>query len=150
MAALKLFENEELITQSTKGKVVLTNMRIRYSDEVVGRAHIVSIMLEKISSIEIHYRSWWLALLVGIIALVAGVASLTGRNDGELAMILFVVGALSLIFYFTTRKHIVSVSSDGGAKINFETSGMSREDLLKFVGQIEEAKNNRVKEFIKI
>ncbi len=136
-----LFEKEEIITESDDKVILLTNRRIRYNSSSWGQAHIVSIMLEKISSIEIHYKSLWLFLVVGVILVTGGV--IMGANNNGDAMILGLgAGAVLVLIYFFTRKHVVSISSDSGTKINFSTNGMKREKLMDFINKIERAKND--------
>src|SRR5690606_29599459 len=107
-----------------------------------GKAHIVSIMLEKVSSIEIHYKSKVLILIFGILLVSAGL--IMGANNSGTPMIFgLVLGGLFILIYLLTRKHVVSIASDGGAIIYFQTKGMKREVLLDFINKIEKAKNER-------
>ncbi len=99
-------------------------------------------MLEKISSIEIHYKSKVLLLIVGIILGIAGL--FVGINNEGMAMVLgFVLSGLFILIYLLTRKYVISIASDGGANINFQTKGMKREFLLDFINKIEKAKNEK-------
>lgn len=138
----ELFEGEEIITESGDKVVTLTNKRVRYHASSAGQAHIVSIMLDKISSIEVHYSSQWIVLFLSIALMLAGVVTgLSNERQGQLGMGLAVFGVVLLLIYLFTRKHIVSIASDGGAKINFETKGMKRESVLDFINKVEKAKN---------
>lgn len=67
-----LFEGERLISESDDNVVTLTSHRLRYEASSKGSGHVVSIALEKISSIEIHYKSWILILFLGILFAAAG------------------------------------------------------------------------------
>ena len=134
-----LLENEKIITQSGNYVVTLTNKRVRYDDTSAGRSHLVSILLDKVSSIEVHYKSILLLLVLGVIMIIGGVlAGMDKKGDVMTAGVM--LGGLLLAIYFFTRKHVVSISSDGGANIHFKTKGMNRESILKFINQIEEAK----------
>lgn len=139
-----LFERERLISQSDNNEITLTSHRIRYNSSSTGRGHVISIALEKISSIEIHYKSWILVLLLGILFVGAGII-IGANNNGEAMILVLILGGVCILLYFLTRKHVVTISSDGGAKINFETKGMKRETLLDFINKIEVAKSNRTK-----
>lgn len=132
---MKLFDNEQLISQSDNNQVVLTSKRIRQTEN--GK-DITSIMLEKISSIEVRHQSFIVALVAGIIIL--AVAFFMLKTDEGAAQVTAVVGVVLILFYFFTRKHIISISSDGGAKIVLVTLGMNHEGILDFVHQIEQAK----------
>jgi len=134
-----ILDGESIITQSNDKTVTLTNYRIRFQSSGSGKAHIVSILLEKISSIEIHYKSKMFLLIIGILLMVSGLF-MGANNMGQVMVLGIVLGGLFILFYLLTRKHVVSVASDGGVKINFHTKGMKRETLLDFVNQIEKAK----------
>src|SRR5258706_12943157 len=114
-----LLEGEEIITQSDENIVTLTNVRIRYTDTEFNQAHIISIMLEKISSIEMHYSSQIYFLIIGIITVAFGIITATnGTNTyGALAI---VVGLILVGLYFSSRKYMLTISSDGGEKIKFQ------------------------------
>lgn len=141
-----VFENEELITQSEDQLICLTTKRIRYTSKSWGRSYLISIHLEKISSIEMRYKSWIIILLIGILL---GVASLLLSTQVYGAQDIMVAGLglsfLCILVYFITRKHVVTISSDGGATINFYTRGMKDEKLLEFINKVERAKNDLVK-----
>lgn len=139
-----LFEGESLITQSGDKTISLTSHRIRYNANSTGNAYIVSIMLEKISSIEIRYTSWIIVLVIGVILLAGGIL-LGSQNNGDAMVVGIVAGLVCILLYFITRKHIVSIASDGGAKINFQTKGLKREAILEFINKIEVAKAKKLK-----
>jgi lipopolysaccharide export LptBFGC system permease protein LptF len=132
---MELFDNEKLITNSKDNQIVLTSKRIRQTEK--GK-DITSIMLEKISSVEVKYQSFFLILLAGILVIIAGILMLVTKEDT--AIFTIVGGAVLILFYFLTRKHTISISSDGGAKIVFVTQGMNNETVLEFVHQVELAK----------
>ena len=137
-----LFDNEAFLSKSDDGLITLTSRRLRYNSSTLGKAHIISIALEKIASIEIHYRSWYLILITGILGLGFELAMST-ENQDDAAFFGFALGAICIVVFFVTRKHVITVASDGGARINFYTRGMSRENLLHFINKIEQAKANR-------
>lgn len=139
-----LFTDEQLITESDNKQITLTSHRVRFNSFSWGHAHIVSIMLEKISSIEVHYNSWVIVLFLGILSVLAGLVGGAG-NQGQIMVMGLVVGAVLILIYFFTRKHVVTIASDGGAKINFATAGMKRDVIVDFINKIEKAKNERAK-----
>lgn len=138
------FEDEKEITRSSNDVVILTTHRIRFDDS----KHIISIMLEKVSSIEVHYSSWLICLLFGILAAVAGFV-MGVNNNGQAMVAGLALGGILILIYFLTRKHVIEIASDGGTKINFQTSGMKRESILKLINQIETAKSDRFINFNK-
>ena len=137
-----LFDQEEIITKSKNSTVTLTNYRLRYESANSGKAHIVSIMLEKISSIEIHYKSNIIILVIGILFISTGFIMGT-MNQGEPMLAGMSIGAICLFIYYIRRKHVISIASDGGTKIHFFTKGMNRDTLMDFINEIEKAKKNR-------
>ena len=132
----ELFENEELITESEDGQILLTTKRIRHFS---GSVNLTSIMLEKVSSTEVNYSHYPVLLLLGFLCLLYSVTQ--QGEEQRWAIIALVTGAILIITYFLTRKHVVIISSDGGAKIVFRTSGMSSGNVMAFVNKVEEAKN---------
>ena len=133
-----LLDNEQVITQSDGNVITLTNLRLRYSDSQWGKAHIISLLLEKISSIEIHYRSKTIFVILAILAIASGL--IAGANgDEEFVGIGIGAGVVLIILYLISRKHYLTVSSDGGGKIHFHTKGMKREKVLDFINELESA-----------
>lgn len=133
-----LLTNEKILLESDDKSLVLTSHRIRHSVSEIGKGYFVSIMLEKISSIEYQSKSWISALLFGIIAIVAGIT--LERADPAFIIVGTVVGISCITLYFATKRQVVTISSDGGAKINTNIKGMKHEDVLAFINKIEHAK----------
>jgi hypothetical protein len=71
----------------------LTNLRFRYSDVEWGKAHIVSVMLEKISSIEVRCKSRPFLIILG--GLIAG-----ANGDSEIVGVGIIVGVVLCVLYF--------------------------------------------------
>ncbi len=84
-------------------------------------ANFTSIMLDKISSIELTYQSNIWLLIIGILT------------------IPIIVGIILIILFFTTKRHVVSIIPDGGKPIVFETRGMKRDYLEDFINKVEDA-----------
>lgn len=118
---MELLENENIITESANKQVMLTSYRIRFRDSISKKSNFTSIMLDKISSIGVTYQSNVWLLIIGILT------------------IPIFVGVILIILFFISRKHVVSISSDGGSSIVFETKGMKREFLEEFIDKIENA-----------
>ena len=137
-----LLNNEQVITQSNWNAITLTNLRLRYSDSQWGKAHIVSLLLEKISSIEINYRSKTIFVILAI----AGGLIAEANGKGEFIGIGIGAGAVLIILYLFSRKHYLTISSDGGGKIHFHTKGIKREKVLDFINQLENAIKQRREE----
>lgn len=141
-----LLNGEQLITQSPNNVVVLTTHRIRYHAAASSNAHLVSMMLEKVSSCEVHYQSSPILLVLGItIALLGGLGLVQSRfSGGEIGALGLLLGVILMLAYLGTRKHIVSIASDGGGRIAFETKGMKRESVVSLINSLEKAKHERM------
>lgn len=120
-----LLENEELITQSDNNELTLTTLRIRHQTSAFGKANVSSIMLEKISSVEIKYKSKLWFLIIGIITTPV------------------IIGIILIILYYSSRKHCIVITSDAGTSINVETKWLKHDAILDFINKVEIAKNNR-------
>jgi hypothetical protein len=143
MESKSLFENEKIISQSGDKSIILTNCRVQYFTKSLGKSQYVSIHLQDISSLEVHYRSFILFLMLGILAVAVALYS-GAMNLGELFVLSGIVGILFILIYFFTRRHVVTISSNGGGKIQFFTKGMKKETLFDFIDQIEKAKNKQI------
>lgn len=140
-----LLDNEKVITQSDGNVITLTNLRLRYSDSQWGKAHIVSLLLESISSIEIHFRSKTILVILAVLAIIGGLVA--GANgEEEFIGAGFGTAVVLIILYLFSRKHYLTISSDGGGKIHFHTKGMKREKVEDFINQLESAIKNRREE----
>ena len=139
-----LLKGEELISQSANNVVILTTHRIRYNATNSAQSHLVSMMLEKVSSCESRYQSWPVLLVLGVLAVLLGGFSLFQFGGQQMAAPAIAVGFVLVVAYFASRKHVISISSDGGSRIGFETKGLKREAVVSFINGIEKAKTERV------
>lgn len=141
---MKLLQNEEKLISSNADKIVLTNQRIMLTDKVWGKSFKISICLENISSIESHYKSNILFLILGIFFTLGGLVMSTQGGGGGAAMGGLVLGGVFIAIWWFTRKHIVTISSNGGSHLNFIVENMSNDKIDDFVTTVQEAKIKRV------
>jgi hypothetical protein len=139
----ELFEGEEILTQSDGNIITLTNLRIRYNDTEYSRAHIISIFLDKISSVEIHYSSQYYFLVFGVLIAIGGLVFGLDGNPMEYSGIAILVGLILIALYFSSRKYYFTIYSDGEGKINFHAKGMDRDTIINFSKKLEKAINTR-------
>lgn len=138
-----LFEGEEIITQSDENTIVLTNIRIRYSDIEYSRASIVSIMLEKVSSIEAYFSSNLYLLMFGVLGTLFGVITMYNHTNNEYSVLALIVGLILIAAYFSSRKYLIVISPDGGSQIRFHAKGMKKETVFDFINKVERAADTR-------
>lgn len=115
-------DNETLIIESTNKQIRLTSHRLRYHETPKWNSDYTSIMLDKISSIELtYYKSSIWVLIIGI------------------ATIPIIVGLILIYMFFASKRHVISITPDGGKPIIFETKGMKRKFLDEFIDKVEDA-----------
>ncbi|MCC6372967.1 MAG: hypothetical protein IT236_18335 [Bacteroidia bacterium] len=140
MTQLPLFEGEQIISSSNDKKVTLTNQRLLKLEKGFGNARSISIHHSKISSVEIKYISWPWALIIGIFLLIVGLLNSTLRLDYT-TFLGILIGTFFILLYFLSRRHLITITSDGGTRLNIQTKGMSSDDVLAFVNKMEYAKS---------
>jgi hypothetical protein len=145
---MKLLPNEEMLITSNENKIILTNHRIQMTNSVWGQSFTVSIFLEKISSIEIKYKSNILLIILGAICVLGGFYIAGRGGEGMIGGLIF--GGFFLAIWWFTRQHIISISSDGGASLNFVMKGMGDEEINDFVHNVSLAKQTRVNQLAKL
>ena len=139
-----LFENEKIISQSDGNIITLTNLRIRYSLTGVSQEHIISIFLDKISSIESRYSSKYVFLYLSIFGFITSAYFLLNETS-DVGMLFAIVSIGLLYMYFKSRKHFITITTDGSNQLNFQVDGMKNSLILDFISQVEEAIYNRKK-----
>lgn len=145
MSNIKLIDNESIIKQSGNDLITLTNFRLLYNDSTWGSGHISSIMLEKISSVEIHHKGRPVFIILALITLLAFVALAAAEEIYPDAFPAYlVIAGVFLLIYFFTRNSVVTITSDGGSKINFSAQKIGKKSLLEFMNQIDLAKLKRL------
>ena len=146
---MKLLPNEEKLITSNADKIVLTDHRIQMTDSVWGKTFTISIFLEDISSIETKYKSKILFIILGAICVLGGVY-IAGEYSADEGIALLILGVIFFAVWWFTRKHIVSISSDGGSSLNFMVHGTGKEKIQDFVHSVSVAKQKRVNQLHKV
>ncbi len=144
-----LLPNEEKLLSSNNDKVVLTDLRVRMTDYALGKTYTIIIFLEDISSIEVRYKSQIILLILAGISVFGGFFMNSGYHEDSSVMWGFVLGAMFFIAWLLTRRHIISIASDGGAVINFIVEGMSEDKVSDFVDRLSLAKHERINKLFK-
>ncbi len=134
-----LIEGEHIITKSDKSKITLTNKRLRYFESSSGKGYIMSVLLNKISHIEVKHTSYPILVILALLVAGAGIGIGVSENQESAMVAGLIVAGVLLLLYLFLRKHAIQVTSDGGGRMHFYTRGMKSEQVLKFVNQVEEA-----------
>ena len=130
--------------------MVLTNLRIHINEKKLGYSYKNTIFLEDISSIEDKFTSLIIALIVGIFSgtiwllYLFNFISPQNPNEPNIQFISFGVSILSNLLYWLSRKHIVSISSNGGKPIDFSVNNMNEEMIDDFIFKVQESKKQRI------
>jgi len=139
---LTLFPGEHIITQSSDGAVTLTTHRICYEHREWGRFSEQSIMLEHITSCENYYSTQvWMLIATGLCVIAAVIGGVT--NDGSVLTAGLLVAFVFAFLYWLTRQNFVVISSPS-TNILIKVVGMKREQVLKFINNVEQARNRRI------
>ena len=130
--------------------MVLTNLRIHINEKKLGYSYKNTIFLEDISSIQDKFTSLIIALIVGIFSgsiwllYLFNFISTQNPNELNIQFISFGVSILSNLLYWLSRKHIVSISSNGGKPIDFSVNNMNEEMIDDFIFKVQESKKQRI------
>jgi hypothetical protein len=141
-----LISGEEILMQSGNETITLTNFRLRYYESKMGDARLISFQLDKLSAIEMNYKSHPFFLYFGVAAIIGGIAVGASGGKPEALSLFIILGIILILVYYFTRSHAVSITSDSGVKINYQTKGMKTEDHINFINKIETAKHSFVAE----
>jgi len=139
---MNLLENENEIITSNGKRIILTNQRIVQNDELAGKSYSISIFLENISSIENQYKSSPVYLIIAAIAFIGGI----GYGS---PMIGVIAGLVLVALWWFSRKHLITIKSDGGSSLNILAEKMKKKDVENFVFNIVKAKSERINEIHK-
>jgi hypothetical protein len=146
---MKLLPGENKLITSDNDRMILTNYRITKRDEIWGKSYKISIFLEDISSIEVHFKSHIVLLIIGVLMLLAGLGM--SIEAGPIVSVgSIVVGGIFIAIWWFSRKHIVSISSDGGSTLNILAKGMSDSKIDDFITSVQEAKLKRMSQLYKL
>jgi hypothetical protein len=102
-----------------------------------------------ISSIENVYKSNLVLLLIGALGMVEGITTINREDQAGLAFRGFTVAVIFLLLWLNSCKHIVTISSNGGGKLNFLVERMSEAEVQDFVDKVQAAKANRIKQLLR-
>ena len=150
---MMLLSNETELVSSNGKKIILTDQRIHMTDRDWGNDYSITIFLEEISAVEIKYTGNKLLFVIGgVAALFCFYFYASGKNGHFAAMspnpeeISSTAAIVFIIFYWLSRKRIVSITSRGGKSLNFEVGSLRENDIQHFITQVQEAKLQRIQQ----
>jgi hypothetical protein len=143
---MKLLPDEEILVTSNQEKIILTSQRVHLSDKQWGRSYQITLFLENISSIENVYKSNPVFLVVAGLSLAVGLVTIEREYEGGVAFAAFTIALVFLVLWLNSRSHVVTISSNGGGKLNFLVAGMSEAEVQDFVDKLEAAKAERLRQ----
>jgi hypothetical protein len=141
---MQLFPDEEILVTSNQDKIVLTSQRVHLNDKEWGRSYQITLFLENISSIENVYKSNPVLLVFAVLGLIVGLVTVDRAYEGGLTFGAFTVAVIFLLLWLNSRRHVVTISSNGGAKLNFLVEGMGEAQVQDFVDKVQAAKAGRM------
>lgn len=138
-----LFEGEELLESTKKDPLVLTTHRVYYKEGSAMNGYFISMNLENISSVEVKTSSKFTLLIYsfffGAVALVTYVEGL-----GMYAFIALIAAVVFGAIYFTSRRKVMLICSDGGSVMTIPVNGLTNAAISQYLDVISLAKNNRL------
>jgi len=146
---MQLLPTEETLVTSNEDKVVLTTHRIKMTDKEWGSSYSIFIFLEDISSIEVRYRSNVVFLILGCLGILSGIF-ISQTYSGSNINVGLIAGIVFLILWCISRKHVISISPNGGKTLNFEIGNMAGADVDHFIDNLQTAKLKRVNNLHKV
>ena len=150
---MTLLPNEHEVLTSNENKIILTNQRIHMTDKEWGRSFSITLFLEDISSTQILYKSNFFFLIIALLNLLFSIyIFLTSGEYYEMTplKVSFVVGLLFLVLWWFSRRHIISIYSDGGKPLEFMINKMPDEQIQHFFDKVQLAKAERMAELFKL
>ena len=130
---MTLLPNEEKLIISNDEKVILTTHRIRMADSYWYNSFSIVIFLEDISSIETKHRGNILILIFSCLEILSGFYFSWQKYGYSPLNFNFIGGIFLLLFWWFSRKHIVSISTRGDRALNFQVDQMSKAQIENFI-----------------
>jgi hypothetical protein len=146
---MQLLSDEELLVSSNQDRVILTSQRVHLNDKEWGRSYKITLFLENISSIENVYKSNPVLLVIAALGLIVGLLTVDRAYEGGLAFGAFTVAVIFFLLWLNSRRHVVTIASNRGAKLNFLVEGMGEAQVQDFVDKVQAAKAGRMNQLFR-
>lgn len=137
-----ILPNEEKLLAYNGNDLILTNQRVSIEDRRLGD---VNFFLEHITAVAAVQKGYKVLLVPGCMAVLAGLVLLVTGNTNQFQIAL-IAGIIMLLFWWATRRSVISIASDKGIVSDVDVDIMTKEEIQSMIDDIEEARISRMKE----
>gem|GEM_PF-802855 len=137
----KILGEKTILTADT-GEFTLTSHKVRFRAERGGRAQVTSIMLEHVTSCDVHRSSNPVFLAIASLVFVFGLWASGQSSEPHGFFICLAIGLVFVAIYFLTRRQYLVIASPS-SKIYVRAHTMPLSKLIDAIDDIEAAKNAR-------
>lgn len=137
-----ILPNEEKLLAYNGTDLILTNQRVSIEDRRLGD---VNFFLEHITAITTGQKGYKVLLVPGCLSVLTGLVLLVGGVSNQFQIFL-IAGIIMLLFWWATKKSVLSIVSDKGIVSNVDVDIMTKDEIQSMIDDIEEARQSRIKE----
>lgn len=155
MKPKNFLENETILKEFQNGSdyLLITSKRVRYKRSLWGSKHGVSIMLNEVCSISVHFKQYIQLVILAVLFILltlylssepvsAQPIGPAGPSSGYYSFLL--ISLLLIILFFMTRRKVLVISS-AADRIILGVKKLKPEQVSEFVDTIEQAKDSQDK-----
>jgi len=125
---------ENIILKSDNGDFILTDRKVRYKVKNWGQLNVTSLMLDKITSLEIKFKSYPFLLVISALSIFYLIFTYTSAE--KVIAILLIL--LSMVSYFATIKRAIIISS-ASTTITLPIKKLGNDKAIQFIDEIEKS-----------
>ncbi|GGH82530.1 hypothetical protein HNQ91_005828 [Filimonas zeae] len=137
-----ILPNEEKLLAYNGTDLILTNQRVSIEDRRLGD---VNFFLEHIAAITTAQKGYKVLLVPGCLSVLTGLVLLTAGVSNQFQIFL-IAGIIMLLFWWATKKSVLSIVSDKGVVSNVDVDIMTKDEIQSMIDDIEEARQSRIKD----
>ena len=144
---MNLLANEEKILISDENKIILTTHRIQQTAKEWGSYYSISFFLEDISSVEMRAQNIPVLLIIGGIAIIAGLymaLQAGSRVNSQDAFIFIVIGLALLGAWLLTKQRQIKITANSGRSMGIDARRLTQQKSEEFIDKLQQAKSKRV------
>lgn len=137
-----ILPNEEKLLAYNGADLILTNQRVSIEDRRLGD---VNFFLEHITAITTGQKGYKVLLIPGCLSVLTGLVLLVAGISNQFQIFL-IAGIIMLLFWWATKKSVLSIISDKGIVSSVDVDIMTKDEIQSMIDDIEEARQSRIKE----